>query len=151
MSQHMQVRVQPWGDKGGPRAGAARAHPCPSRAQPGSARVGMDSGVEATQISNAFLSHPHGPSSPTSASSLNHVHITEALLKSEDNGESLDFSHMRLTDVGEYGAEQLATIGREDSMEDESSVLRCALSLSACHNISQISLPLSDCQDYFSL
>jgi hypothetical protein len=100
----------------------------------------MDSGVEATQISNAFSLHRHEPSSPTSTSSLNHVHISEALLKSEDNGTTLDFSHMRLTDVGEYGAEQLATIGREDSMEDESSVLRCAFPLSACHNdISQIS------------
>jgi hypothetical protein len=101
----------------------------------------MNSGVEATQISNDFLLR-HEPSSPTSTSSLNHVHISEALLKSEDNGATLDFCHMRLTDVGEYGAEQLATIGREDSMEDESSVLRCALPLSACHNISQISLPL---------
>ena len=111
----------------------------------------MDSGVEATQISNAFLLHRHGASSPTSTSSLNHVHISEAWLKSEDNGATLDFSHMRLTDVGEYGAEELATIGREDSMEDESSVLRCALPLSACHDISQISLPLSDYQDHFSL
>lgn len=111
----------------------------------------MNSGVEATQISNAFFLHHHEPSSPTSTSSLNHVHLSEALLKSEDNGASLDFCHMHLTDVGEYGAEQLATIGREDSMEDESSVLRCALPLSACHNISQISLPLSDCQDHFSL
>ncbi|KAF8503481.1 RAM signaling pathway protein-domain-containing protein [Russula emetica] len=88
----------------------------------------MDSGVEATQIPNAFSLHRHEPSSPTSTSSLNHVHISEALLKSEDNGATLDFSHVRLTDVGEYGAEQLATIGREDSMEDESSVLRITLS-----------------------
>jgi hypothetical protein len=99
----------------------------------------MDSGVEATQISNDFLLHRQGPSSPNSTTSLNHIHISEALLKSEDNGATLDFSHMRLTDVGEYGAEQLATIGREDLMEDESSVLRCALPLSACHNILQIS------------
>jgi hypothetical protein len=105
----------------------------------------MDSGVEATQISNDFLLHRQGPSSPTSTTSINHVHISEALLKSEDNGATLDFSHMRLTDVGEYGAEQLATIGREDSMEDESSVLRCALPLSACHNTSRISPPLSNC------
>ena len=111
----------------------------------------MNSGVEATQISNAFFLHRHEPSSPTSTTSLNHEHISEALLKSEDNGASLDFRHMRLTDVGEYGAEQLATIGREDSMEDESSVLRCALPLFACHNISQISLLLSDCQDHISL
>ena len=105
----------------------------------------MDSGVEATQIPNAFLLHRHGSSSPpTSTSSLNHVHISEAWLKSEDNGATLDFGHMRLTDVGEYGAEQLATIGREDSMEDESSVLRCVLSLSVRHGFSQTSLPLSD-------
>jgi hypothetical protein len=107
----------------------------------------MDSGVEATQISNDFLLHHQGPSSPNSTTSLNHVHISEALLKSEDNGATLDFSHMRLTDVGEYGAEQLATIGREDSMEDESSVLRCELPPSACHNISWI----STFQDHTSL
>jgi hypothetical protein len=92
----------------------------------------MDSGVVGTQISNGFSLHRQGPSSSTSTTSLNHEHIYEALLRSEDNGETLDFSHKGLTDVGEYGAEQLATIGREDSMEDESSVLRCALLLPAC-------------------
>jgi hypothetical protein len=102
----------------------------------------MGSGVEA---SNDFSLYPQGPSSPTS---LSHLHLSEAFLKSEDNGATLDFSHMRLTDVGEYGAEQLATIGREDSMEDESSVLRCALPLPACHSTSQI---LSDCQNHISL
>ncbi|SRR5713226_3663042 len=111
----------------------------------------MDSGVEATQISNAFSLHRHEPSSPTSTTSLNHTHISEALFKSEDNGTTLDFSHMRLTDIGEYGAEQLATIGREDSMEDESSVLRCAFPLSACYCTSRISLSFHDCQDYISL
>ena len=111
----------------------------------------MDSSILGTQISNGFSLHRQGRSSPISTTSLNHVRISEALLKSEDNGATLDFSHKGLTDVGEYGAEELATIGREDSMEDESSVLRCALPLSACHNISQISLPFSDCQDYFSL
>ena len=105
----------------------------------------MDSGVEATQISEDFSLNGQGPSSPTSTTSLSHIHISEAFLKSEDNGSTLDFSHMRLTDVGEYGAEQLATIGREDSMEDESSVLRCVFPLSACHDTSRISLPLFDC------
>jgi hypothetical protein len=108
----------------------------------------MGSGVEATPISNGFSLHLQGPPSPTSTTSLNHIHISEAFLKSEDNGATLDFSHMRLTDVGEYGAEQLATIGREDSMEDESSLLRCALPLPACHNTSRI---LFDCQDHISL
>ena len=108
----------------------------------------MDSGVQATQISDDFSLHHQGPSSPTFTTSISHIHISEALLKSEDNGATLDFSHMRLTDVGEYGAEQLATIGREDSMEDESSVLRCTSPLSACLNTSRISLLLSDCQDH---
>ncbi|KAI0065424.1 hypothetical protein BV25DRAFT_1821826 [Artomyces pyxidatus] len=71
--------------------------------------------------------HKRRPSSPTSSTSLNHVHIAEALLKSEDNGATLDFSHGNITDVGEYGAEELATIGREDLMKDESSVLRITL------------------------
>ncbi|KAI0273711.1 RAM signaling pathway protein-domain-containing protein [Gloeopeniophorella convolvens] len=73
---------------------------------------------------NGLSLHRRQPSSPTSPTSLSHAHISEALLKSEDNGETLDFSHKGLTDVGESGAEQLATIGREDLMEDESSVLR---------------------------
>ena len=88
----------------------------------------MDSGVVGAQISNGFSLHRRGPISTTS---LNHVHISEALLRSDDNGTTLDFSHKGLTDVGEYGAEQLATIRREDSVEDESSVLRCALLLHA--------------------
>ncbi|KAH9966745.1 RAM signaling pathway protein-domain-containing protein [Russula dissimulans] len=87
----------------------------------------MGSSVLGTQISNGFSLHRQGRSSPISATSLNHVRISEALLQSEDNGATLDFSHKGLTDVGEYGAEQLATIGREDSMEDESSVLRITL------------------------
>jgi hypothetical protein len=94
---------------------------------------GMDSGVVDTQISSGFSSHHQALSSPTSTTSLSHVHISEAVLKSEDSGATLDFSHKSLTDVGEYGAEELATIGREHSMEDESSLLRCALSSpSAC-------------------
>ncbi|KAI0302117.1 RAM signaling pathway protein-domain-containing protein [Russula brevipes] len=87
----------------------------------------MDSGVVGTQISSDFSLHHQAPSSPTSTTSLNHVHISEAVLKSEDSGATLDFSHKCLTDVGEYGAEQLATIGREHSMEDESSLLRITL------------------------
>jgi hypothetical protein len=81
----------------------------------------MDSGVVGAQISNG---------GPVSTTSLSHAHITEAFLRSDDNGATLDFSHKGLTDV-KYGAEQLATIRREDSIEDESSVLRCALPLPA--------------------
>jgi hypothetical protein len=59
---------------------------------------------------------------PTSLSS---VHISDALRCSTDNGATLDFAKKNLTDVGESGAEELATIGREEA-EDESSVLRYA-------------------------
>lgn len=89
--------------------------------------IGMDSGVVGAQISNGFSLHRRGPISTTS---LDHVHISEALFRSDDNGATLDFSHKGLTDV-KYGAEQLATIRREDSIEDESFVLRCALLLPA--------------------
>ncbi|KAI9446381.1 RAM signaling pathway protein-domain-containing protein [Lactarius indigo] len=84
------------------------------------------SGVDA-QLSSAFSLHKRRPSSPTSTTTLNHSHISEALLKSEDNGATLDFSHRGLTDIDEGGATQLAAIGREDPMEDEGSVLRVTL------------------------
>jgi hypothetical protein len=80
-------------------------------------------GVDA-QIPNNFSLHRRGLSSPTFATSLTHIHISEALSKSEDGGATLNFSHKGLTDIGESCVEQLATIGREDSMEDECSVLR---------------------------
>lgn len=63
-------------------------------------------------------------SPPQPSTSLSHVHIADALKQSPDNGATLDLTHRKLTDVGESGAEELATIGREDIMEDESSVLR---------------------------
>lgn len=64
-------------------------------------------------------------SPPLPSTSLSHAHITEALQNSPDNGATLDLTHRNLTDVGELGAEELATIGRKDSVDDESSVLRC--------------------------
>lgn len=87
----------------------------------------MESGRVDTQLSSAFSLHTRRPSSPTSTTTLNHSHISEALLKSEDNGATLDFSHRGLTDVDDYSATQLAAVGREDPMEDESSVLRVTL------------------------
>jgi hypothetical protein len=94
-----------------------------ARWQPG---FGMESGSVDTQLSSAFSLHKRWPSSPTSTTTLNDNHISEALLKSEDNGATLDFSHRGLTDLDEYSATQLAAVGREDPVEDESSVLRCA-------------------------
>ncbi|KAF7978692.1 hypothetical protein HWV62_44951 [Athelia sp. TMB] len=63
-------------------------------------------------------------SPPLPPTSLSPAHISEALSQSPDNGGTLDLTHKNLTDVGESGAQELATIGREDIVEDESSVLR---------------------------
>ncbi|EPQ58359.1 hypothetical protein GLOTRDRAFT_72712 [Gloeophyllum trabeum ATCC 11539] len=73
--------------------------------------------------------HPsrNGKTSPWPSTSLNHVHITDALLRSPDDGVTLDLSHKGLTDIGESGVEELATIGREDLVEDESSIQRITL------------------------
>ncbi|KAJ8462762.1 hypothetical protein ONZ45_g17817 [Pleurotus djamor] len=59
--------------------------------------------------------------------SLNACHITDALLKSPDNGATLDLSRLNLTEVDDARAEELA--GRNDEEQDsQSSVLRIALS-----------------------
>jgi hypothetical protein len=57
--------------------------------------------------------------------SLNHVHICEAIERSADNGATLTFSRMNLSDVGARAAEELATIEKE-SPEDESIIKRYA-------------------------
>ncbi|KAF9234028.1 RAM signaling pathway protein-domain-containing protein [Melanogaster broomeanus] len=67
--------------------------------------------------------------SPLPSASLTQEHVTEALANSPDNGATLDFTHKGLTDVGEDGAEHLATVGKSESHADseESSVTRIAL------------------------
>ncbi|KAI0341774.1 hypothetical protein BDW22DRAFT_1420865 [Trametopsis cervina] len=64
---------------------------------------------------------------PLPSVSLGREHITEAFKKSPDGGETLDLTHKNLTDVGEDGAEELASVGRTDDMVDESTVVRIAL------------------------
>ncbi|KAL0947467.1 hypothetical protein HGRIS_013573 [Hohenbuehelia grisea] len=59
--------------------------------------------------------------------SLGSYHISDALLRSPDDGATLDLTKQNLTEVGESGAEELATIGRNED-EDESIVTRVALS-----------------------
>ncbi|KAI0797614.1 RAM signaling pathway protein-domain-containing protein [Abortiporus biennis] len=66
-------------------------------------------------------------SSSLASVSLSRDHITDALAKSPDNGATLDLTHKNLSDVGEDGAEELATIGRGDDMDYESTVIRIAL------------------------
>ncbi|KAJ7581381.1 RAM signaling pathway protein-domain-containing protein [Mycena floridula] len=63
---------------------------------------------------------------PVHSTSLTHVHISEALLASQDDGATLIFMKKNLTDIGVDAAEELAMIGRK-SPEDESSVARIAL------------------------
>jgi Leucine rich repeat len=58
--------------------------------------------------------------------SLNHVHIREAIERSADNGATLTFSRMNLSDVGARAAEELATFERQ-TLEDESTVKRYAI------------------------
>jgi hypothetical protein len=61
-------------------------------------------------------------------STLSPGQIAEALTKSPDGGATIDLTHLSLTDVGESGAEELATIGREQGVDEESSLVRCVMS-----------------------
>lgn len=54
---------------------------------------------------------------------LTHADIAQAMLDSPDEGSTLDFSHKNLGDIGETGAEELATIGTNDH-SNECTVLR---------------------------
>lgn len=67
--------------------------------------------------------------SPLPSLSLTRDHITEALAKSPDGGATLDLAYKGLTDVGESGAEELATVGQDDESITESPVIRCVFQL----------------------
>jgi hypothetical protein len=85
--------------------------------------------------SNSTSHHPlvaaarAGPATPTSPipSTLTPGQIADALAKSPDNGATLDLTHLGLTDVGESGAEELASIGREQGVDEESPLVRCVV------------------------
>lgn len=57
--------------------------------------------------------------------SLNHTHICDAIERSLDNGVTLTFSKLGLSDVGARAVEELATIERE-TPDEESAVKRYA-------------------------
>lgn len=63
------------------------------------------------------------------SASLTDQHLVDALANSPDNGATLDFTHKNLTDVGEDGAERLATAARTDFPTDEILITRSALLL----------------------
>ncbi|THH31152.1 hypothetical protein EUX98_g3038 [Antrodiella citrinella] len=65
--------------------------------------------------------------SPLPSVSLSREHITEALSKSPDNGATLDLAHKGITDVGEDGAEELATVGQGEDEDSDSTLVRIAL------------------------
>ncbi|KAG6379191.1 RAM signaling pathway protein-domain-containing protein [Boletus reticuloceps] len=68
-----------------------------------------------------------GALSPPPSASLTDQHLAEALASSLDNGATLDFTHKYLTDVGEDGAERLATAGRREFSTDDTPITRIAL------------------------
>ncbi len=60
-------------------------------------------------------------------STLTASDIADALATSLDAGQTLDFSNRNLVDVGEVGAEELAKIGREVDLAEDSPLQRYAL------------------------
>lgn len=55
---------------------------------------------------------------------LNHARIAQALVASTDGGQTLDFSHFKVTQLTDEAAQELAKIGRAED-EDEGAVTRC--------------------------
>lgn len=50
--------------------------------------------------------------------SLSHEHITQALLTSDDDGETLNLANWGFTEVSEASAEELASVGKSGSEDD---------------------------------
>ena len=78
------------------------------------------SGLSVSISMTSFDSDPTDLQSPQSGErsapvSLSSAHILKALQDSPDNGATLIFSRLRLSDVGP--AEELANIGRENSQD----------------------------------
>lgn len=72
--------------------------------------------------------HTRGPSpAPGSTIALSHAHINEAIRSSPDNGATLDLTHKNLTAVGESGAQELASVGRDEHGDNEGTVTRSVL------------------------
>jgi len=63
---------------------------------------------------------------PYSSGPLDHVCISQALLASVDDGQTLDFSHKSICEINDEAIQELASIGRGDD-DDEGCVTRCVL------------------------
>ncbi|CAL1705031.1 unnamed protein product [Somion occarium] len=85
--------------------------------------------TDAESVTGRILAATNGVLSPgpLPSVSLSRDHITEALAKSPDTGATLDLTRKNLTDVGEDGAEELATVVRETDEEPDSTVARITL------------------------
>jgi hypothetical protein len=72
----------------------------------------------------AALPNGFAPVASPASGSLTRTHIDQALLRSPDHGTTLDLTHLGLADVGEEGAQDLVSIGREDVVDAESPIVR---------------------------
>lgn len=57
---------------------------------------------------------------------LQHDHIVQAVAASNDQGQTLDFSHKNITEIQDDATHELATIGRDDD-DDEGCVTRLVM------------------------
>jgi hypothetical protein len=74
------------------------------------------------EASLSLTKTPVAPS-PLPSISLSRDHITEAFRKSPDGGTTLTLTHQNLTDVGEDGASELASVGQTGE-DNESRIVR---------------------------
>jgi hypothetical protein len=74
----------------------------------------------------AHLDSPTVPASPAPVT-LSRAHIVDALAHSPDHGATLDLTRLNLSDVGEEGAEELASLGGGDDLPGQSPVVRFAI------------------------
>ena len=82
--------------------------------------------------------------SPLSSVVLSRENVLDALSKSSDNGGTLDFAHKGLTDVGEAGAEEIATLPVGQEGDNNATVVRCGTRTSSrlcvAHSMLRIAL-----------
>lgn len=107
--------------------------PPPARRSLPSTMSSSDAGRVAGRTSPFPSTRRSGTLSPPPSASLTDQHLAEALVNSPDNGATLDFTHKSLTDVGEDGAEHLATASRSEFSTEPVSITRSALLLRHAH------------------
>jgi hypothetical protein len=71
--------------------------------------------------------------------SLNHEHITQALLTSDDDGETINLANWGFSEVSEAAGEELSHIGKTKP-EDPGIVARCVRCKHACPHKLKLSI-----------